>query len=207
MLQKIKLTFHNEGLRSYIGLDLCCNCPRQDKKGCCGWYSPVWYPVDLGFVKKNDASILDYVLKLDHLTFLDNSITINNLPESESYQCRLHQKDGGCIIPQHLRESVCRQFICIGVNWQSENNLQHWVRFFDLLSDYEISINNRISEQLQSMGLTLRDPQKREIYLKELLPIYEKEINNPPAFFKEFPNIEEVTIEREIDKFGTEWVL
>ena len=207
MQKEITLTFHNEGLRSYIELDLCCECPRQDMKGCCGWYSPVWYPLDLAFVYKESPETLDFVWSLEHLTLLDTSVTINNLPESESYQCRFHQKEGGCIIPQHLREAICRQFVCIGVDWQSEPSLQSWVEFFDRLTDYEIAVNARLSEKLTQKGLSLRNADQRRQFMQTLLPFYEQEMKNPPQFFKEYPQQETVKLIRTIDKFGTEWIL
>ena len=207
MEKEITLTFHNEGLRSYIELDLCRECPRQDRKGCCGWYSPVWYPLDLAFVYKTHPATLDYVWSLSRLTVLDTSVTINNLPESESYQCRFHQKEGGCVIPQHLREGICRQFVCIGVNWQAEPSLARWVQFFDRLTDYEIAVNDRLSARLTQGGYTLRDPARREEFMQALMPWYEEEMRHPPAFFTDVPAAETVKIRRTIEKFGTEWVL
>ena len=207
MKKEITLTFHNEGLRSYIELDLCCECPRQDRKGCCGWYSPVWYPLDLAFVYKHSPQTLDFVWGLDHLTVLDSSVTINNFPESESYQCRFHKKEGGCVIPQHLREAVCRQFVCIGVNWQAEPEMAHWVEFFERLTDYEIAVNEKLAALVAAKGFNLRNPEQRKPYIEALMPLYEEEMKNPPAFFSEYPKEETYIIRRNIEHFGSKWIL
>ena len=53
MQKEIKIIFHNQGLRSYIEVDLCSECPRQDDKGCCGFYSPVFYSSDFAYLLKN----------------------------------------------------------------------------------------------------------------------------------------------------------
>jgi hypothetical protein len=206
MQKDITITFHNKGLRSYIEVDLCSDCPRQDDKGCCGYYSPVFYPSDFAYLIRNKPELLDYILNLEDITILDASITVNNSIEGESYRCQFHRKDSGCILEQELRESICRHFVCPGINWESEESLQDWKDFFSRLSEYEISINNKIAQQLKNEGLTLRNAHMRDIFFERLLFLFEAEIANLPEFLHKRPDSQSVKLSRQIE-YGTEWPL
>jgi hypothetical protein len=206
MQKEIKLVFYNQGLRSYIEVDLCRECPRQDDKGCCGFYSPVFYSSDFAYLLKDKPGLIDKILQLNNLTILDASVTINNSIDGDSYRCYFHSKDGGCLLNQHLRESVCRHFVCPGIAWEQEEKLYPWKQFFARLSDYEIELNNRIAARLQEKGLTLRDKSKRNQFFKELLAIFEQETRILPDFFNKQPAREEVVITRKI-MYGQDWPL
>ncbi|HHV15772.1 MAG TPA: hypothetical protein GXX58_04260 [Gelria sp.] len=206
MQKEIKLVFHNQGLRSYIEVNLCSECPRQDDKGCCGFYSPVFYSSDFAYLLKNEPGLIDRILQLNNITILDASVTINNSIDGDSYRCYFHNKDGGCLLAQHLRESVCRHFVCPGIAWEQEEKLRSWKEFFDHLSDYEIELNNRIAARLQEKDLTLRDTSKREQFFEELLAIFEQETSILPEFFNKQPAQEEFIIIREII-YGQDWPL
>jgi hypothetical protein len=97
MDKEINLIFHNLGLRTYIEVDLCAECPRQDDKGCCGFYSPVFYPTDLAYLYLHQPEMIEKIFSFDHLTVLDHSVTVNNVPEGDSYRCKFHSKNGGCL--------------------------------------------------------------------------------------------------------------
>ncbi|HRY12126.1 MAG TPA: hypothetical protein P5309_01020 [Syntrophomonadaceae bacterium] len=206
METEITLVFHNLGLRSFIEVDLCARCPRQDDKGCCGFYSPVFYPTDLVYLYINEPDLLRHIFSLDHLTILDASVTVNNVIDGESYRCRFHSQAGGCTLPQHLRESVCRHFVCAGIGWMEEDSLQDWRRFFDDLTDYEIETNNRWSEILANLGITLRRPELRDRFFSELVKLYRDNLDNLPDFIKSMPEEETRTLRRSL-VFGTEWIL
>lgn len=206
MDKDIKLIFHNEGLRSYIEVDLCAECPRQDGKGCCGYYSPVFYPTDLAYLNINQPGLIDYIFKLDNLTILDASVTVNNDIDGESYRCKFHSRDGGCMLTQLQRETICRHFVCPGINWQQEPDLQHWNRFFNNLFDYEIAVNNRITNALTAQGLTLRNPLLRGQFKAELSRLYDKELQHLPEFFNKCPPVETFKIKRVIS-WGHNWSL
>lgn len=206
MQKEIKIIFHNQGLRSYIEVDLCSECPRQDDKGCCGFYSPVFYSSDFAYLLKNEPGLVDRLLQLNNITILDASATINNSIDGDSYRCYFHSKEGGCMLNQHLRESVCRHFVCPGIAWEQEEKLRPWKEFFDRLSDYEIELNNRIAARLREKGLTLRDASKREQFFEELLAIFEQETSVLPEFFSKQPARQEALITRKII-YGREWPL
>lgn len=202
----ITLVFHNLGLRSYIEVDLCTQCPRQDDKGCCGFYSPVFYPTDLAYLYLHEPELLEYIFSLDHLTVLDASVTVNNIIEGPSYRCRFHSKEQGCILPQHLRESVCRHFVCAGIGWTEEESLKDWRIFFERLTDYEIEINNQWAAILASMGITLRNPDLRERFFAELVKLYQEISDNLPEFINSMPGQDTRTLRRSL-RFGPEWIL
>jgi len=206
MLKKLELTFHNQGLRSYIELDLCAECPRQDDKGCCGYYSPVFYPCDFAYLLQHKPEVLDYIFSLDNLTILDASVTVNNRPEGQSYRCNFHSKTGGCLLPQALRESVCRHFVCPGVAWEKEDKLAHWKDFFAALTDYEIELNNRIAGILKEKGLSLREEKRRDEFMAELLILFEQETATTAPFLAKCPPLEKYSLFREL-QYGTDWPL
>ncbi|MBC7076080.1 MAG: hypothetical protein H5T98_08470 [Syntrophomonadaceae bacterium] len=206
MQKEIQITFYNKGLRSYIEIDLCSECPRNDNKGCCGYYSPVFYSSDLAYILKNKPDLLEYILGLEDITILDASITVNNSIDGSSYRCHFHSKDKGCLLPQDLRESVCRHFVCPGIKWEQEKTLQNWKDFFTKLSDFEISLNNCIASILQQKGLSLRNENKREELFKELLQLYDKKTHCLPAFFSRYPKYEAKKLVCEI-KYGKDWPL
>lgn len=202
----ITLIFHNLGLRSYIEVDLCSECPREDDKGCCGHYSPVFYPCDFAYLLENHPDLLDDVLHLPNLTVLDHSLTINNSPEGESYRCQFHNKTGGCRLNQLQRESICRHFVCPGIDWEAEDHLQSWKEFYIRLADYENNINQTIAQKLTEKGLTLRDPQHHQQFFQQLDILFKEITANKPDFFYSCPSREEVKIIRTL-KFRSEWLL
>lgn len=206
MEQEINMIFHNRGLRSYIEVDLCAQCPRQDDKGCCGFYSPVFYPTDMAYLLFEQPEMLDYIFKQDHLTILDASVTVNNLIDGDSYRCKFHSKDGGCLLTQTLRESICRHFVCAGIGWQDEISLQDWRDFFEKLSDYEIELNNQWTSILTEKGLNLRDPSLRPQFFAELKQLYLQELTEPPDFIRQMPAEDRRSLSRPL-KFGVDWIL
>lgn len=206
MEKDITLVFHNHGLRSYIEVDLCAECPRQDDKGCCGYYSPVFYPIDLGYLYINQPDLLDHIFSLEHLTILDASVTVNNVIDGSSYRCKFHQKEGGCFLSQNTRESICRHFVCPGIGWWMEESLQNWQIFFDELCSYEIDLNNRWSELLQKEGLSLRHPEQRATIFKQFADWYQGELVRVPDFIRQMPAEERHTLHRSLS-FGNSWQL
>lgn len=206
MQKEILITFYNQGLRSYIEVDLCWECPRQDNKGCCGFYSPIFYPSDFAYLLKVKPELIGFIFDLPDITILDASVTINNSIDGNSYKCQFHTNDSGCLLEQNLRESICRHFVCPGINWAQEEELKHWQEFFDLLSDYEIELNNKIADKLKKKGLTLRKPETRDSFFKELVNVFQEETKTLPDFFSKYPNQETFKIARTL-KFGSEWPL
>jgi len=206
MEKDIEIIFHNRGLRSYIEVDLCAECPRQDDKGCCGYYSPVFYPTDLGYLYLTQPDLLDHIFSLEHLTILDSSVTVNNVIDGDSYRCKFHRKEGGCFLSQSTRESICRHFVCPGIGWWLEEQMQNWWDFFDELSSYEIKLNNHWSALLTEKGLSLRNPSQRETIYQELGRIYQEELARLPDFIDQMPSMESKTMQRTI-RFGTDWQL
>ncbi|MEA1961075.1 MAG: hypothetical protein U9N81_07330 [Bacillota bacterium] len=202
----ITLIFHNEGLRSYIEVDLCARCPRQDEKGCCALYSPVFYPTDLAFLLLQKPEMVDYIFQLNHLTILDTSVTANHSIDGNSFLCAFHTRETGCVLPQELRESICRHFVCSGISWWEEESLKPWKDFFDQLADYEIELNDRIGEKLLEKGLNLRQKELRPAFFEALVPLYQEEIATPPSFFNSVPPIERIQLVRPL-KYGLEWEL
>lgn len=206
MGKEIEIIFHNRGLRSFIEVDLCRECPRQDDKGCCGHYSPIFYPTDLVYLLIKQPDLIDYIFNLDRLTILDASVTVNNTIEGESYRCRFHNKESGCLLPQHLRESVCRHFVCLGIGWESEPELKHWREFFIRLTDLEIELNNRWAAELKARGLTLRDPSLRKPLLKELHRLYKRDLAKMPEFITAMPAQASYRLVRPL-QYKQEWIL
>lgn len=206
MQQEITITFHNRGLRSFIEVDLCAQCPRQDDKGCCGYYSPVFYATDFAYLLQHNPDLIERIFSLPSITVLDASVTVNSLVDGDSYRCRFHLREGGCVLGQHLRESVCRHFVCPGIDWQNEPGLKHWKDFFDCLSDYEIDLNNRIAAGLKANGYTMRDPRQRSELLQCLFQLYQQERLPEPEFFHMVPEDETACLLREL-RFGKEWPL
>jgi hypothetical protein len=203
---QVNLVFHNNGLRSYIEVDLCARCPRQDDKGCCGFYSPVFYATDLVYLDHNQPDLLQEIFSMDGITVLDASVTVNQQPDDDSYRCRFHSRSGGCRLPQNLRESVCRHFVCPDIGWEKNPHLLKWKEFFEQLADYEISLNNGAAEFLQSQGLTLRNPADRQQAIKLMEEYLIKATSRKPAFFDEVPAEEAAVVSCEL-RFGKEWTL
>jgi hypothetical protein len=206
MEKDIKIIFHNHGLRSYIEVDLCAECPRQDDKGCCGYYSPVFYPTDLGYLYLTQPDLLDHIFSLEHLTILDASVTVNNVIDGNSYRCKFHRKEGGCFLSQSSRESICRHFVCPGIGWWLEDQMQNWRNFFDELSSYEIQLNNHWAELLKEKGLSLRNHAQRGTIFQELGRMYQEELAMAPDFIKQMPAVESNTLQRTI-RLGADWQL
>jgi len=203
---KVQLVFHNNGLRSYIEVDLCARCPRQDDKGCCGFYSPVFYATDLVYLLHNQPQLLEEIFQMDCITVLDASVTINQQPDRDSYRCRFHSRQGGCLLPQHLRESVCRHFVCPGIGWENHPELQKWKKFFEQLADYEIQLNNGAAEYIKTKGLTLRSPADRQQVIRAMEEYLHQQTQTLPAFFEEVPAEETAVISCQL-RFGKEWTL
>lgn len=206
MAEEIRLVFHNQGLRSYIEVDLCRKCPRQDDKGCCGYYSPVFYLCDFAYMLKNRADLVDYVFSLPNLTVLDASVTINSAPDGASYRCQFHTREKGCLLPQQLRESVCRHFVCPGIAWEKEEGLKDWKLFFEQVGEYEINLNQRLADSFSSRGLSLRDFRQRAEIFNELAAEFDELTGTAPDFFSTRPLREEFVIYRELT-FGQDWKL
>lgn len=204
--KEIRITFHNSGLRSYIEVDLCRECPRQDGKGCCGHYSPVFYATDLAYLALHRPDLLDLIFSQSHLTILDASITVNNEIDGASYRCRFHKVDGGCVLEQQYRESVCRHFVCPGIAWQQEEELESWRQFFDFLEDYEISLNERIAERLKRAGLTLRNTDNRQEFIDLLKEVYLNETQVVPDVIANQPKEQEFYLVRPL-YYGEDWEL
>ena len=205
-MKEVKLTFHNNDLRSYIDVDLCSQCPRQDDKGCCGYYSPVFYPSDFAYLIRHQPELLEEILSLSQITVLDASVTVNHTVEEPGYRCYFHNTEGGCRLPQLMRESVCRHFVCPGITWEQDEKFRHWQYFFSRLSDYEIELNNKISEQLKSEGLSLRDRENHPFFFKRLLEIFDKETAVIPDFIDKLGKEESLSLVCEI-KYGEDWIL
>lgn len=206
MNKDIHLVFHNRGLRSYIEVDLCAECPRQDNKGCCGHYSPMFYPGDFAYLLEHRPELVDELLFLDNATILDSSVTINKTIDGDCYHCHFHRTEGGCSLKQDERESICRHFVCPGIDWESEPALSHWKTFFNKLFEYEIEVNNRIAEIMRQKGLGLRKEARREEFFAELVQIFEAINAETPAFMKECPTDESAVINRPIS-YGKDWPL
>lgn len=200
------MTFHNRGLRSYIEVDLCGECPRQDEKGCCGHYSPVFYSTDLAYLALNRPDLLDLIFRQPHLTILDASVTVNNEIDAASYRCRFHKPEGGCVLEQLDRESVCRHFVCPGIGWQQEESLQSWRKFFELLEDYEIGLNQRIAERIAKCGWTLRNADTRSEYFEVLKEIYQQESCELPETIRTQVRDEECCLIISLS-YGEDWEL
>jgi len=206
MDKEITLVFHNQGLRSYIEVDLCRECPRQDDKGCCGYYSPVFYLTDIAYLLEHNIELLENILSLERLTVLDASVTVNNTIEGASYRCRFHSKEGGCLLTQLMRESICRHFVCAGIGWWELEQLQAWRDFFAQLTEYEIELNNLWAEKLHILGLSLRDPLLRPRIWAEIRKLYRQAQDQQPLFIGEMPVTATYTIKRPL-KFGADWIL
>ncbi|HWP97211.1 MAG TPA: hypothetical protein VN426_10230 [Syntrophomonadaceae bacterium] len=206
MEHEIGLIFHNRGLRSYIEVDLCRQCPRQDDKGCCGYYSPVFYLADFAYWLEKKPDLVDHLFSLPNLTVLDASVTMNSAPEGDSYRCRFHGRENGCFLTQELRESICRHFVCPGINWEVEPHLQHWRLFFEKLGEYEISLNNQMAEIFKERGLSLRDPLQRRELLGHLPGVFHDLTVNSTGFLASCPILEEAVIRRPL-VYGKEWRL
>ena len=205
MTRNIEVVFHNEGLRSYIEVDLCMECPRQDGKGCCGNYSPVFYPSDFAYLLRNHPDVVDHIMNIRDVTILDASLTVNNSIDGDSYKCHFHSEHG-CLLEQIQRESICRHFVCPGIGWETEESMKHWKVFFQRLADYEIELNNKIAAALKSQGLTLRNKGERPRFFRELLNLFDKETRNLPEFLSSCKPAEHFTIKRKI-YFQEEWPL
>lgn len=205
MDKTITLLFHNNGLRSFIEVDLCSDCPRQDGKGCCGHYSPVFYPCDFAYFLENQPELLEYILNLPHLTILDYSLTVNNSPEGDSYRCQFHSPEG-CILEQESRESICRHFVCSGIGWEKEDTLQNWKGFFDQLTEYENYLNNTLGHVLLQEGLSLRNKAGRQHFFQRLHTIFISQTRIQPDFFASVPKRARFSINRSL-QFKADWSL
>lgn len=206
MQKNLAITFYNRGLRSYIEVDLCRQCPRQDDKGCCGYYSPVFYPTDFAYLLQHRPSLIDEIFALPHITVLDSSVTLNQIIDGDGYRCPFHTQESGCLLSQDLRETICRHFVCPGINWQCEATLAHWKDFFDQLFQYEIDLNNRLAITLKEKGLSLRNLAQRPAYFKELQIVFPQLTRPAPHFFANYPQQETVLLTRAITS-GKDWPL
>lgn len=206
MQKEVLITFYNKGLRSYIEVDLCATCPRQDDKGCCGFYSPIFYPTDLAYLLENKPELIDYIFNLPDITLLDSSVTINNSIDGASYKCQFHTNDKGCLLDQSLRESICRHFVCPGIGWEKEEKLAKWRNFLELLTNYEIELNNKIANKMKEKGLSLRNLDNLDIYFQEMMLLFQKETKILPSFFSEFPEKETFKLIRTLS-YGEDWPL
>lgn len=203
----IKLVFHPQALRSYIEVDLCARCPRQDDKGCCGYYSPVFYPLDFYYLQQHARQVLDLIWSLPHLTILDHSVTVNSFPDdSGGYYCQFHKRDGGCQLQQEYRESICRHFVCPGIDWQREAKLSGWKDFFAELENLEIKFNQAIAEELTKQELSLRYPGKRQDWLLELTRIVPR-LQAKFILPEPLSSVSREAVVRRELKYGESWLL
>lgn len=202
----VQLTFRFRGLRSYIDLDLCARCPRQDQKGCCGHYSPVFYLLDLAYLYIEEPELIEFIFSLPRLTVLDHSVTVNKVPDGEGFICPMLDKKGGCRLPQIRRESVCRHFICQGVNWQEQPALKSWADFFERLGDLEIAINQEWAGRLQESGLTLRNPSHRDQICSRAAEYLADLLADPPPLVQGADYDQEFTLLISVDP-EAEWIL
>ncbi|MDR1160173.1 MAG: hypothetical protein LBK69_06055 [Syntrophomonadaceae bacterium] len=206
MEKDIKISFHNYGFRSFITINLCQECPRQDNKGCCGLYSPVFYPMDFAYWLEKNPELINFILNLPNITILDSSITVNSPRDGDSYRCPMHNFESGCLLAQKLRESICRHFVCPGVYWQDELKLSRWKDFFEQIFDYEITINNTIDARMRLENLSLRVPEQRNDcfeFMKKMVLELTASMEN---VFTALPQQEEFWIKREL-VFGKQWLL
>jgi len=207
MRKEINLVFHRRGLRSFIAVDLCAECPRQDQKGCCGFYSPVFYPTDLYFLRLRRPELIDHIKGLPRLTVLDASITVDSVPDGEGlFRCQFHTPQQGCLLPMSLRESVCRHFVCPGIDWWNEERLSHWKEYFEQLADYEIKLNNTLALCLSKEGLSLRNPQDWDQAFKLIDDMINEALNQVESLGTDLPRQEAARIVRSL-AFGSEWPL
>ncbi len=206
MQKEISITFHNKGLRSYIEVDLCADCPRQDGKGCCGYYSPIFYSTDLAYLLDNKPSLIDHIFSLSDITVLDASVTVNNSIDGDNYKCQFHTTETGCLLDQISRETICRHFVCPGIDWKSEERLTDWQNFFKLLLEYEIQVNNNIARKMKEKGFTLRNLDDLDAYFAEMMPIFHEETKDLPSFFEDLPAQETFKLTRTLS-YGEDWPL
>lgn len=203
----INLVFVRQGLRSYISVDLCRECPRQDNKGCCGHYSPVFYPADLFFIRRERPDLIEYIKGLPRLTILDFSITVDRLPDGDDlFRCQFHDPQQGCLLPVELRESVCRHFVCPGIGWWEEDNLAEWNNYFHHLADYEIALNNHIGAEMEKRGLSLRNPDDWDNIFTLIDELMQEALSRREAWGNHLPERESVWIKRRLT-FGADWKL
>lgn len=202
----VHLIYRYRGLRSYIDLDLCAECPRADRKGCCGHYSPVFYLLDLAFLYREDPALIELLFSMPSLTILDYSVTVNKIPDESGFICPMLDKASGCRLEQMQRESICRHFICCGVPWRSEAALEKWATFFDALNDYEITLNDQWSELLAQRGLSLRNTRDREIIYELVRDYLDDLLACPPDLIAGGPRDESYTLPITID-LDREWIL
>jgi hypothetical protein len=163
--------------------------------------------LDLGFLYENRPELIDYIFGLNPITVLDTSVTVNNRPEEDSYRCRFHSKETGCLLEQAWRESVCRQFVCPGVGWWKVETLSHWNDFFTRLAEYEADCNNALSTRLREQGFSLRDSDRREAFFAALLPLYHVVLRQTPAFFYSCPAEETICLIRDVSHTQKAWLL
>lgn len=207
MVQPIHLVFHRNGLRSFIEVDLCAACPRQDDKGCCGFYSPVFYPTDFGYMLLHQPDLIQQIFGLPHLTILDASVTVNSFIDvNSSYRCQFHTRDQGCLLPMLIRESVCRHFVCPGIGWWEVPALQSWKEYYDQLADYEIALNHQLAAKLKKENLSLRCPEQRTVIMERLADWIDPSIYEEVPLDIPVPKQEAFTLQKEI-LFGNEWSL
>jgi len=84
--------------------------------------------------------------------------------------------------------------------------LLHWKYFFEQLSDYEIRLNNAISQQMQQENLSLRFAEQRSDYFKRINTHFSNLTKNMPSFFSACSPCEEFRLECTI-AFGKDWPL
>ncbi len=202
----VTLIFRKRGLRSYIDLDLCSRCPRKDMKGCCGQYSPVFYLLDLAFLYQVRPDLIELIFSMPNLTVLDQSVTINKIPDESGFICQLLDKSSGCRLPQVMRESICRHFICCGVPWQNEPGLQKWADFFEDLANFEIKTNNEWAQIIAARGLSLRNPSQQEQIMILASHLLDELWAHPPVLLSGRAEDESVELQVTINP-DSEWIL
>lgn len=202
-IRRFTITMRNEGMRSRIDCTLCHQCPRDDRKGCCH-YGPSFTVVDIGYLAFHGAThILDQIVALPRLTFLSHEVKADALPDDDgSFRCQFHSPQGGCLLPAPYREFICRQFLCPGVGVWHEPEAKKWQRFWDVLTEYDTEVYQRLGSSLHAQGLTLMAHWHESV---DFLAVeYPKLLAHYPDELIKLPKEETFELERPV-VYGKEW--
>lgn len=204
MLTKIKLTFHNLGLRSWIECDLCYNCPLSRAKGCCT-YNPTFHAVDIAYIGAKQPDLLLLIINRPRVLVETTWISVNYLDDPMvGHRCQFNT-DTGCSLPVEFRESVCRHFICPGIKMWEEESISQWADFIQELETTEAEFNQHLREKLKQAGVDLRSSflEATAVLVKEYKEVLKK---IEEERFAGYPRQEQVILEREIS-LSEKWVV
>lgn len=197
MRTEIKLTFHNLGLRSWIECDLCFKCPLNQAKGCCS-YNPTYHLVDLGYIGDQWPDLLPVILNKTRVLVDNFWVAVNYIEDPQVGRRCQFNTDTGCQLPVEFRESVCRHFICPGIQMWEEESLKRWADFFQEIETTEAEFNQHLRLKLQEARVDLKSsfPAALDVLVKE----YHQVLAGIEAErFGKYPRQEEIIITREID--------